>query len=171
MTPKNAVPWMPKSSCFRTRFQSQSVHGTQTPLKAVLQHVYPNFLLILDKLSQKTSLFVGYEIWRLFGNTLAVDHMHSRDNWGKFPQHFKTQSSQKAKTFFEIFIAFLESTQNFAHFGKKVLLYSLNSWEVIDYEKSGCLNAWKLLFQNTLRQSKCWRVPNTTEIFLAAPVF
>ena len=71
---------MPESSAFRTPFRSHSVHGTQTPLKSVWQHVYHNFLLREDKLSQKTSLFLRCEILGLFHNTLVADHMYSRHN-------------------------------------------------------------------------------------------
>ena len=46
---------MPEILCFRTVFQSQIVNGSQTLLKAARQHVYPNFPLIEDTLSQKTS--------------------------------------------------------------------------------------------------------------------
>ena len=161
---------MPECSCFRTPFGSQGVHGSQRQLKSVCQDDYPNFSLIIEKLSYKTSLFVRCEILRMFGTTLPADHIDSRDNIGKFPQHVKTALSQKRKIFFPIFIAFLQSTQNFANFFKKVQLYSLNSCEVIDSEKSGCLNVWKLLFQNILRQSKCSREGNTAEICLGGPL-
>ena len=167
LVPKNVLVWMPEISCFRTRFRHESVHGRQKLLKSVWQDLYPNFPSIQDKLSQKTSLFVRCEILGLFGSTLAADHMYSRHNWGKFLQHVKTLLSQKGKTFFAIFIAFLQSTQSFAHFEKKFKVYSLNSWEVIGSEKCACLNARKQMFQNTLRQWNCSRETNTIEICLA----
>ena len=40
-------------------------------------------------------------------------------------------SSQKRRTFSEIFISFLESTENFAHLEKKGQSHSLNILEVI----------------------------------------
>ena len=160
-----------QSSCFRTPFGSQSFHGRQTLLKSFFQDVYRNFPLILDKLSEKTSLFFWCESLGVFGKTLDADHMDSRHNWGKLPQYVKTPLSQTGKTFSAIFIGFLQSTQNFGDLKKNDQVYSLNSLEVIVSEKCGCLNAWKLLFQNTLRESKCWRVSSTAEIFLAAPVF
>ena len=100
MTPENVVTWMPKSSCFRTPFNSQSVHGSQTLLKLVWQDVYLDFPLILDKTSQKTSVFVRCEILRVFDNRLAADHMYSRHNWGKLRQHDKTTLAQQRKTNF-----------------------------------------------------------------------
>ena len=42
---------MPKSSCLRTNFESERVHGCQTFLKRARQDFYPNFSLIQDKLS------------------------------------------------------------------------------------------------------------------------
>ena len=160
-------------SSFRTPFKSQSVHGRQTLLKSVWQCVYPKFPLMQEKFSEKTSLFVGYWILGLFGNTLAACHMYSRQNWGKFLQHVKTLLSQKRKTFFLIFIAFLQSTQNFAHFENKVWLYSLNSWQVIDSEKCGCFNVGKLLFQKYSLKVKvltgakhCWNLFASTFILI-----
>ena len=158
---------MPESSSSRTPFGNRSVDGSQTLLKSVWQHVSLDFPVMQDIYSQKTSLFVRCSILGLFGNTLAGDHMYSRHNWRKLPQHVKTPFSQKRKTFFGPFIAFSESRQNFAHFVKKGQLYSLNSKEIIDSENWGSFNGRKLLFQNSLQQSKCWRVPNTAEICLA----
>ena len=160
------VAWILESFCFRTPFGSQSVHESETLLNYSGYTVYLNFAVIQHILTQKTSLLVRSKIVGVFGKALAGDHMYSCHNWGKFAQHVKNPLSQKRKTFFGIFIAFFQSTQNFQHFEKKIHLYSLNSWEVIDCEKCGCLNALKLLFQNTLRQSKCWSVPNTAEICL-----
>ena len=167
MTLKNVVAWMRQSSCSRIPFETQSVHESQTLLNSAGHHRYPNFAVIQHILKQKTSLFVRPKIIRVFGKALATDHMNSRHNWGKLPQHVKTPLSQKEKTFFRIFIAFLQSPQNFAHFEKKAQLYSLNSWEVIDSKKCRSLNAQNLLFQNTLPQSKSSREPNTAEIQLA----
>ena len=167
MTLKNVVAWMRQSSCSRIPFETQSVHESQTLLNSAGHHRYPNFAVIQHILNQKTSLFVRPKIIRVFGKALATDHMHSRHNWGKLPQHVKTPLSQKEKTFFRLFIAFLQSPQSFAHFEKKAQLYSLNSWEVIDSEKCRSLNAQNLLFQNTLPQSKSSREPNTAEIRLA----
>ena len=58
LTPKNVLPWMPKSSCFRTPFGSQSIRGTQGLLKSGRDCFYPNFSLIQDKLSRKTFVWI-----------------------------------------------------------------------------------------------------------------
>ena len=71
---------MPKSSCFRTTFGNQSVHGSQTLTRSARQHFYPKFPLIQDKLSEKTSLLVRSKILRLFGKTVTADYMYYRHN-------------------------------------------------------------------------------------------
>ena len=49
------------------------------------------------------------------------------------------------------------------HFEKKGQLYSLNISEVRDSKKCGYFNDRKLVFQNTLRESTCSGVLNTTD--------
>ena len=86
---------MPKSSRFRTPFESQRVHGLQSLLKYTGHHYHSNFPLSQDKLSSKTSLLVRCEILGLFGDTLAAAHMYSRLNSKKFLTHVQMQLSQK----------------------------------------------------------------------------
>ena len=60
-----------------------------------------------------------YKILTLFVITLTVDEKHyllSRDN---LTQTIQIQLSQKQKTFFQFFLAFLKSILNFKHFPKK----------------------------------------------------
>ena len=54
------------------------------------------------------------------------------------------------------------------HFEKKDQLDSFNILEVIDSQIYGYLNARKLLFWDTFKESTCSRVPNTAEITTAA---
>ena len=75
---------------------------------------------------------VRSEILGLFLDTLAADHTYSRHNWAKFQQEIQTILSQKWKTHSGIFIAFFQSTQNFAHLEKKDQFHSLSIREVID---------------------------------------
>ena len=161
---------MPKSSCFRTPFRSQRVHLCKTLLKSARQHFYPTFPLMQDKLSWKTSLWIRSKISGMLVSTLADDHMYSPHSWQKFPQRIQTQLFKKAKIIPEIFIAFLKSTWNFVHLENKDQLDSLYSFKVINSEKCTYLNAKKLLFQNTLRESTCSQVQNTGEIYTTAPV-
>ena len=163
LTPTNVVTSILECPCFRTPFQSQSVHGTMPVLKPVLQHFYPNFPLLYNKLSWKTSLFVRSEILGLFGNTLTTNDMYSRHRWEKFPERLQTLLSQQSKKFSGNFIGILQWTQNLAHFEKKDQLHRLNIMDYIGPEKCGYFNAWKLPFQNTLPESNCSRVPDTAE--------
>ena len=60
-----------------------------------------------------------HKILRLFLNTLTVDekrYLLTRDN---LTQTIQIQLSQKQKTFFEFFFAFLKSILNFKHLPKK----------------------------------------------------
>ena len=158
---------MSESSCFRTRFVIQCVYVSQTLLKSARQDLYPKFPLMQSKLSQKTSLSVRSEILGLFSNTLTAHHMYSRHKKEKFQQHVQTPLSKKPQKFSSIFPAVFESAQNFGHSEKKGQLLSLNNSNVILSEKCCYLNARKLLFQNTLRESICSRVPNTAELSTA----
>ena len=60
LTPKNVLPWMPKISCLRTPSGSQSVRGSQALLKSTRNRFYPNFPLIQEKFSPKTSLWIRF---------------------------------------------------------------------------------------------------------------
>ena len=67
----------------------------------------------------KKSLLVIHKILRLFVNTLTVDekrYLLTRDN---LTQTIQIQLSQKQKTFFEFFFAFLKSILDFKHMPKK----------------------------------------------------
>ena len=68
-----------------------------------------------------------------------------------FPEQFQTPLSQKQKTFSGFFIAFLKCAWNSEHFQKKDEYPSLIISEIIDAERRGYLNVWKVLLQNTIR--------------------
>ena len=118
LTPKSVVTWMPETSCFRTPFGNQRVHGSQTLRNTAWQHFYPNFKLIRKKTSWKTSLPVRSEILGLFGNTLTTDHMNSLHNRDKSPHHIQRPLSAKPETFSGCYFAFSKSQWNFYHFQK-----------------------------------------------------
>ena len=67
------------------------------------------------------------------------------------PQQFQTPLSKKQKNFSIFFIAFLKCAWNLEHFQKTFEYPSLNISEIIDAERRGYLNFWKVLFQNTIR--------------------
>ena len=57
------------------------------------------------------------------------------------------------------------------HFEKKGRLFSFNALGVTDFEKCGYFNGQKLLFENTLWESRYSGVPNTDEICTAVLLF
>ena len=56
---------------------------------------------------------------RLFVNTFTVNDKHYLLNRDNLTQTIQIQLSQKQKTFFEFFFAFLKSILNFKHLPKK----------------------------------------------------
>ena len=69
----------------------------------------------------------------------------------KFRQQFQTSFSNKQKTFSGFLIAFLKCSWNLELFQKKDGYSSLIISEIIDAERRGYLNAWKVLLRNTIR--------------------
>ena len=59
------------------------------------------------------------KILTLFVNTLTVDEKHYLLNRGNLTQTIQIELSQKQKTFFQFFLAFLKSILNFKHLPKK----------------------------------------------------
>ena len=74
------------------------------------------------------------------------------------------QISRKLKTFSRFFIAFLESILNLEHFQKKDQSQSLSITEIGNCQTGRYLNVKKAIFHTTLRQTTCYRFPNTAEI-------
>ena len=83
---------------------------------------------------------VWCEILRLFVNALTADDKYSDSNLQHFPQQFQTPLSQKQKTLFGFFIAFMKCAWNLEHLQKKDEYSSLIISEIIDAERSGYLN-------------------------------
>ena len=79
-----------------------------------------HYLLITVKvIPLKKSLLVIHKILRLFLNTLTVDenyYLLIRDN---IAETLQIELSEKQKTFFEFFLAFLKSILNFKHLSQK----------------------------------------------------
>ena len=65
------------------------------------------------------SLLVIHKIIRLFVNTFTVNDKHYLLNRDNLTQTIQIQLSQKQKTFFQFFLAFLKSILNFKHLPKK----------------------------------------------------
>ena len=113
----------------------------QTLLKSERHHYYPLFSSIGGKLSSKKSSSVWYEILRLFVHALTAHDKYSSSNMKNLRQQFQTPLSQKQKTFFWFFNAFLKDALNLEHFRKKKQEYpSLIISEIIDAKRRGYLN-------------------------------
>ena len=81
------------------------------------------------------SALVTSEIFRLFVNTLTADEKYSRRNMRIFWQQLQTPLSQKGKTFFGFFIAFLKCAWNLEHSEKKEEYPRLIITEIIESER------------------------------------
>ena len=101
-------------------------------------------------MSYKKSPSVWCEILRLFINALTADDKYSDSNMQNFPQQFQTPLSQKQKTLSGFIIAFMKCAWNLEHFQEKDEYSSLIISEIIDAERRGFLNVWKVLLQNTI---------------------
>ena len=86
------------------------------------------------------SALVTSQILRLFVNTLTPDDKYSRRNMQIFWQQFKTPLSQKRKTFWGFFIAFLKCAWNLEPSEKKEEYPSRFITEIIASERDIYLN-------------------------------
>ena len=93
-------------------------------------------------MSWKKLFLVISQILGLLVNTLTASYEYSRSNSENLPLPIQTQLSEKPKSFFGIFIAFLESRLNFEDFEKKNEPHSLSISEVIDCERRAYLNKY-----------------------------
>ena len=81
------------------------------------------------------SVLVESEIFRPFVNTLTPDDKYSRRNIQIFWQQIRTPLSQKGKTLWGFFIAFLKCAWNLQHSEKKEKYPSLIITEVLASER------------------------------------
>ena len=81
---------------------------------------------------------------------MTADGEYSCPNkWG-LSLPIQTQLTKKPNTFCCFSIAFLESRINFEHFEKKNKPHNFSLSEIIDSERRGYRNAWKVLFLKIL---------------------
>ena len=71
---------------------------------------------------------------------LTADNKYSLCNVHNFAQQVQTRLSQKQKTFWGVFIAFLKCAWKLEHFEKKHEYTSLIISEIMDCERGGYLN-------------------------------
>ena len=140
-----------KRSCFGTPFANERVNWFQTLLKSARHHYCPLFSSIRVKLSWKKSPSLWYEILRVFVNALTADDKYSGSHMQNLRQQFETPLSHKQKTFSWFFIAFLKCAWNLEHFQNKDEHSSVIISEIIDADRRGYINVWKVLLLNTIR--------------------
>ena len=87
----------------------------------------------------------------MFVNALTADDKYSGSHMQNLRQQFETPLSHKQKTFSGFFIAFLKCGWNLEHFENKDEYSSVIISEIIDAERRGYINVWKVLLQNTIR--------------------
>ena len=133
-TTKNLVRSRSKKSLvevsFEVSFEKQHRKRSQTLLKFAWQNLYHIYWSLWRQLTFKKFLLVICKISRLFPNTLSPDGKYSLPNRDNLTQPIQMQLSQKQKTFYEYFCAFLKSSLNFEHFHKKD---DPHSWGIQNY--------------------------------------
>ena len=87
----------------------------------------------------------------MFVNALTADDKYSGSHMQNLRPQFETPLSHKQKTFSGFFIAFLKCGWNLEHFENKDEYSSVIISEIIDAERRGYINVWKVLLQNTIR--------------------
>ena len=115
-------------------------------------------------------MLVLCKILRPFVNTLTDDDKYSllyRDN---LMQPIQILLSHKQKTFSGFFSAFLKSTLNFEHSGKKDDPHSLCISQITVSEKGDSINVCKILFKRSLLQKTWQKRAKTVKIFKTLPL-
>ena len=74
-----------------------------------------------------------------------------RRQYAEFPRTISNVIISKKKDFFWFFIAFFKCAQNLEHFQKEDEYPSLIISEIIDAERRGLLNVYKVLLKDTIR--------------------
>ena len=109
-------------------------------------------------------MLVRCKILRLFVNTFLDDDKYSllyRDN---LIQPIQILLSHKSKTFSQFFSAFLKSTLNYEHSGKKYDPHSQCISQITVSEKGYSINVCKIPFKMSLQQKTWQKGPKTVEI-------
>ena len=110
---------MSKKSRYRECFDKQYGKCGQTLLKSASQHLYHIHWSLARKLCSKKSLLLTCQILGLLVNTLATDEKYPVLNRENLTIPIQMQLSENKKSFSDFFAAFLKSSLNFEHFGKK----------------------------------------------------
>ena len=158
---------MSKKSRFSRPFEKQYGRPSQGLLKSASQHIYLIHWALGTQLSSKNFLLLTWKILRLVVNTLAVDKKYLVLNRDNLTIPIQMQLSEKQKIFSQFFSAFLKSSLNFKHFGKKMTLTVFVFWK-LSTPKKGLAKCQKVLFQRTLWKAIWQTFPSTVEICITA---
>ena len=111
-----------KEPRFRTGFGSQHVEASQILVKSPWDNFDHVTLSFSEKLIWKMSPLVLCEILGVFVNKLTSDGKYPIEYCANLQLPIPMQLSEKQKTFSRFFIPFLESTSNFKHLKKKMIV-------------------------------------------------
>ena len=100
---------MSRKFCFRGPFNKQHGKRAQAMLKSASEHLYHIHRSLRRELSWQKSLLLTSKILGLLVNTLATEEKYPVLNRDKMKIPIQMILSQKHKTFFRIFAAFLKS--------------------------------------------------------------
>ena len=131
---------MSRRSLFRVPFGSQRSNGYETLPNSSRQHFYLFLSPLSDTLSWKIASLVRSEIGGMWVNTFTADSKYSGHKRDNLTQLFQMYRSKKLKNFSGQLFRPLKCTWNLDHFDKKYEPHTLNSLEVIYYQKRGYVN-------------------------------
>ena len=109
-------------------------------------------------------MLVLCKILRLFVYTLSDDDKYCLLYRHNLTQEIQILLSQKQKTFCPFSWAFLKSTLNFEHCGKKDHPHSRCISQITVSEKGDWINVYKVSFKRSLPQNTWQKSPKTVEI-------
>ena len=116
----NVVRQMSKISRVRRFFDKQYGKRVQTLLKSQSHHLYHIHWSLPSQMSWKKSLLLRWKTLGFLVNTLAANEKYPVLNRDNSMILIQMELSQKQKTFWQFFTAFLKSYWNFQRFGKKM---------------------------------------------------
>ena len=118
-TVKNFFIPLCKKRRFGTRFDTQHDKVSQILAKSPWEGFYHVFSSFWEKFISNISPVLLGEILEMFLNTLSADGKYPIEDWDNLPFQIQMQLSEKLKTFYWLFVPYLESTSKFKYFEKK----------------------------------------------------
>ena len=121
-TVKILVRRLSKKRRFRTLFDKEHVKASLKSCEISMKALISRFLSFSVKLIWKISPLGLGEILGVFVNTLTGDCKYPVEGYENLQLLIQMQLSEKRKTFHEFFVLVLESTSNFEHFEKNMIV-------------------------------------------------